>query len=52
VHVSLSNSLKQEGWRTPAFSCGARSPFKLKEQDNLRSTLSRLQLQGFVGRRL
>jgi hypothetical protein len=33
-----------------AFSCGARSAFKLKEQYYLRSMLSRRQLQGFVGR--
>ena len=33
-----------------AFSCGARSAFKLKEQGYLRSRLSRRQLQGFVGR--
>jgi hypothetical protein len=32
-----------------AFSCGARSAFKLKEQNYLRSMLSRRQLQGFVG---
>jgi hypothetical protein len=30
-----------------AFSCGARSAFKLKERSYLRSMLSR-QLQGFV----
>src|SRR6266576_2719713 len=35
---------------TLAFSCGARSASKLKEQDYLRSTLSRRQLQGFVRR--
>jgi hypothetical protein len=34
-----------------AFSCGARSPFKLKGRDYLRSMLSRRQLQGFVKRR-
>jgi hypothetical protein len=34
---------------TPAFSCGARSAFMLKEQGYLRSMLSRRQLQGFVG---
>ena len=33
-----------------AFSCGARSAFKLKEQGYLRSMLSRRQLQGFVRR--
>jgi hypothetical protein len=33
---------------TLAFSCGARSAFKLKEQGYLRSMLSRRQLQGFV----
>jgi hypothetical protein len=33
---------------TLAFSCGARSAFKLKEQSYLRSMLSRRQLQGFV----
>ena len=33
-----------------AFSCGARSAFKLKEKDYLRSMLSRRQLQGFVMR--
>jgi hypothetical protein len=37
--------------RTPAFSCGARSAFKLREQCYLRNTLSRRQLQGFVGLR-
>src|SRR6266446_3136570 len=37
---------------TPAFSCGARSAFKLKERDYLRSTPSRRQLQGFVMRNL
>jgi hypothetical protein len=31
-----------------AFSCGARSAFKLKERSYLRSILSRRQLQGFV----
>src|SRR6266850_3465823 len=35
-----------------AFSCGARSAFKLKENDYLRSMLSRRQLQGFVRHRL
>jgi hypothetical protein len=35
---------------TAAFSCGARSAFKLKEQGYLRSMLSRRQLQGFVMR--
>ena len=34
-----------------AFSCGARSAFKLKEKGYLRSMLSRRQLQGFVGPR-
>jgi hypothetical protein len=34
---------------TLAFSCGARSAFKLKEQGYLRNMLSRRQLQGFVG---
>jgi len=33
---------------TLAFSCGARSAFKLKGKDYLRSMLSRRQLQGFV----
>jgi hypothetical protein len=33
---------------TLAFSCGARSAFKLKEQGYLGSMLSRRQLQGFV----
>lgn len=33
---------------TTAFSCGAPSAFKLKEQDYLRSMLWRRQLQGFV----
>jgi len=33
---------------TPAFSYGARSAFKLKEQDYLRSMLSRRQLQALV----
>jgi hypothetical protein len=37
---------------TLAFSCGARSAFKLKEQVYLRSRLSRRQLQGFVGLRV
>ena len=32
-----------------AFSCGARSAFKLKEKGYLRKMLSRRQLQGFVG---
>ena len=36
---------------TTAFSCGARSAFKLKEQSYLRNMLSRRQLQGFVRRR-
>src|SRR6266498_4851152 len=36
---------------TTAFSCGARSAFKLKKQDYLRSMLSRRQLQGFVSER-
>ncbi len=36
---------------TLAFSCGARSAFKLGGKDYLRSTLSRRQLQGFVGPR-
>jgi hypothetical protein len=31
-----------------AFCCGARSAFKLKEEDYLRSMLARRQLQGFV----
>jgi len=35
---------------TPAFSCGARSAFKLKEIGYLRKMLPRRQLQGFVGR--
>ena len=34
--------------RTVAFSCGARSAFKLMEQGYLRKILSRRQLQGFV----
>jgi hypothetical protein len=38
--------------RTLRFSCGAPSAFKLKERSYLRSTLSRRQLQGFVGRRV
>ena len=33
---------------TLAFSCGARSAFKLNEGSYLRSMLSRRQLQGFV----
>src|SRR5687768_15556085 len=33
---------------TTAFSCGARTAFKLKEQSYLRAMLSRRQLQGFV----
>jgi hypothetical protein len=33
---------------TMAFSCGARSAFKLREKDYLKSMLSRRQLQGFV----
>jgi hypothetical protein len=33
-----------------AFSCGARSAFKLMEYDYLKSMLSRRQLQGFVMR--
>ena len=33
---------------TVAFSCGARSAFKLKEKGYLRNMLSRRQLQGFV----
>ena len=37
---------------TLAFSCGARSASDLKEKGYLRSTLSRRQLQGFVGHRL
>jgi hypothetical protein len=37
---------------TTAFSCGARSAFKLKEKRHLRTMLSRRQLQGFVGLRL
>ena len=37
---------------TLAFSCGARSAFKLKEKGYLRNMLSRRQLQGFVRRRL
>jgi hypothetical protein len=36
---------------TLAFSCGARSAFKPKAKDYLRSMLSRRQLQGFVGQR-
>jgi len=35
-----------------AFSCGARSAFKLDGKGYLRSMLSRRQLQGFVGLRL
>ena len=35
---------------TLAFSCGARSAFKLKEISYLRSMLSRRQLQALVGR--
>ena len=35
---------------TTAFSCGARSASQQKEQDYLRSMLSRRQLQGFVDR--
>jgi hypothetical protein len=35
-----------------AFSCGARSAFKLKEKGHLRKMLSRRQLQGFVMRGL
>src|SRR5688500_1482366 len=35
---------------TMAFSCGARSAFKLMERDYLRNMLSRRQLQGFVMR--
>ena len=42
----------RESNRTLAFSCGARSAFKLKEQGYLRKMLSRRQLQGFVGLRL
>ena len=34
-----------------AFSCGARSAFKLREKDYLRNMLSRRQLEGFVGQR-
>jgi hypothetical protein len=41
--------LAKEKHLTLAFSCGARSAFKLKERSYLRSTLSRRQLQGFVG---
>ena len=33
----------------PAFSCDARSAFKLKEKDYLKDMLSSRQLQGFVG---
>jgi hypothetical protein len=36
---------------TMAFSCGARSAFKLGGKDYLRDMLSRRQLQGFVGQR-
>ena len=37
---------------TLAFSCGARSAFKLNGKDYLRSMLSRRQLQGFVRQRV
>src|SRR5688572_3829721 len=37
---------------TTAFSCGARSAFKLKEIGYLRTMLSRRQLQGFVSWRV
>jgi hypothetical protein len=44
--VAVSPS--QESNITTAFSCGARSAFKLNEKDYLRSMLSRRQLQGIV----
>jgi hypothetical protein len=40
--------LSKKKHRTLRFSCGARSAFKLKEQDYLRNMLSRRQLQAFV----
>jgi hypothetical protein len=54
--VSITNaspkgflSRRERSRPTLAFSCGARSAFKLKEKDYLRNMLSRRQLQGFVG---
>jgi hypothetical protein len=47
----IHDSLKKEKRITLAFSCGARSPFTLKERNYFRNMLSRRQLQGFVGRR-
>ena len=48
--VSRAPSQRGTGWHvTLAFSCGARSAFKLEEYDYLRSMLSRRQRQGFVG---
>jgi hypothetical protein len=49
--ITRAKSFKDESRRTLAFSCGARSAFKLKEQDYLRNMLSRRQLQGFVRQR-
>ena len=43
------SSIDSRSQPTLAFSCGARSASKLTEQGYLRSTLSRRQLQGFVG---
>jgi hypothetical protein len=49
--VTLESHLQISDNRTTlAFSCGARSAFKLMEQSYLRTTLPRRQLQGFVSR--
>jgi hypothetical protein len=50
VRDSSSVPIYQVQRITLAFSCGARSAFKLIGKGYLRSMLSRRQLQGFVGR--
>ena len=53
ISMSITTSpVRQPDWRlTPAFSCGARSAFKLEGKGYLRNMLPRRQLQGFVGLR-
>ena len=49
--VYRDRSHRMRGHITMAFSCGARSAFRVKERSYLRNMLSRRQLQGFVGLR-
>ena len=51
IKVTWRSVSQETRCRTLAFSCGARSAFRLNNYDYLRSMLSRRQLQGFVMRR-